>query len=79
MTFNITTKFMVSLRDIEVFPNLDIVYELTEGDYLAVAMKIKEKFGGNTKISGIYKGILDSVDTVYSHYRWEFILGTSNL
>jgi hypothetical protein len=76
MTFTITKKFMVRLENIEGFPNLDIIYESTEVDYLTVAGKIKKNFVGETKISGIYKGILDSVD---SNYHWEFILGTSNL
>lgn len=77
MTFTITKKFMVRLENIESFPDLDIIYASDDANYLAIAKKIKEKFGGETKIAHI------SEQFHWPGYvppdNWEIIRGTTNL
>jgi hypothetical protein len=77
MTISIPNKFMVSLGDIEGLPNLAIVYESNEVDFLKIAKKIKKKFGGRTKILRIDREMFNAVGM--PTYYWKIIEGTNNL
>ena len=79
MVFTIREMYSVSLEGIEDFPDLEIVYEANKDNYLAIALKIKEKFGGETKIRHISKEVRTPKFIAIRKTIWEVIEGTTNL